>query len=200
MLLHVDGWLCEIKDVQIRDGLHILGQKPTGETELDLVLAILRARQLFGGDLALPGLRQALGLTEDGTDERTSVDRAEAAARGLVAALQAAGWDPDTVGGLTDNADVAAVLRFAAIEVVPAWPAATPKSTSCCGLWTATSSRPVRPGRRCAAWSTCYPPVATSTPWTPRRCRRGWHGKPVWRLRIRCSRATGPTTARGRSR
>lgn len=31
MLLHVDGWLCEIKDVQIRDGLHILGQNPTGE-------------------------------------------------------------------------------------------------------------------------------------------------------------------------
>ena len=30
MLLHVDGWLCEIKDVQIRDGLHILGEKPTG--------------------------------------------------------------------------------------------------------------------------------------------------------------------------
>lgn len=31
MLLHVDGWLCEIKDVQIRDGLHVLGQKPTGK-------------------------------------------------------------------------------------------------------------------------------------------------------------------------
>ena len=30
MLLHVDGWLCEIKDVQIRDGLHILGERPTG--------------------------------------------------------------------------------------------------------------------------------------------------------------------------
>ncbi len=27
-LLHVDGYLCEIKDVQIRDGLHILGQAP----------------------------------------------------------------------------------------------------------------------------------------------------------------------------
>lgn len=61
MLLHVDGWLCEIKDVQIRDGLHILGQNPTGEQELDLVLAILRARQLFGGAHAIPGLRQALG-------------------------------------------------------------------------------------------------------------------------------------------
>ncbi len=61
MILHVDGWLCEIKDVQIRDGLHILGKKPTGGTELDLVLAILRARQLFGGEQAMPGLRQALG-------------------------------------------------------------------------------------------------------------------------------------------
>lgn len=119
MILHIDGWLCEIKDVQIRDGLHILGQKPTGETELDLVLAILRARQLFGGEHALPGLRQALGLAEDGTDERTSVDRAEGKARGLVAALQTSGWDPAAVDRITDNADVAAVLRFAATEVVP---------------------------------------------------------------------------------
>ncbi|QLL05437.1 cobaltochelatase subunit CobN [Mycobacterium vicinigordonae] len=119
MLLHVDGWLCEIKDVQIRDGLHILGQKPTGEVELDLVLAILRARQLFAGEQALPGLRQALGLSEDGTDERVSVDVAEAAARELIAALQQSGWDPHAVGHVTDNAGVAAVLRFAATEVVP---------------------------------------------------------------------------------
>ena len=27
-LLHVDGWLCEIKDAQIRDGLHVLGARP----------------------------------------------------------------------------------------------------------------------------------------------------------------------------
>ncbi|PQM48219.1 Aerobic cobaltochelatase subunit CobN [Mycobacterium talmoniae] len=74
MLLHVDGWLCEIKDVQIRDGLHILGQAPAGEQQLDLVLAILRARQLFGGEHSVPGLRQALGLAEDGTDERAVVD------------------------------------------------------------------------------------------------------------------------------
>lgn len=119
MILHVDGWLCEIKDVQIRDGLHILGQKPTGETELDLVLAILRARQLFGGRHAIPGLRQALGLAEDGTDERLSVDQAESAARELVAALQASDWDPDVADQLTDDAAVAEVLRFAATEVVP---------------------------------------------------------------------------------
>ncbi|HYB81563.1 MAG TPA: cobaltochelatase subunit CobN, partial [Mycobacterium sp.] len=119
MLLHVDGWLCEIKDVQIRDGLHILGQTPTGKTELDLVLAILRARQLFGGEHVLPGLRQALGLAEDGTDERSSVDHAEAAARKLVAALQATGWNPDAAERLSDSPEVARVLRFAATEVVP---------------------------------------------------------------------------------
>lgn len=119
MLLHVDGWLCEIKDVQIRDGLHILGETPSGEDELDLVLAILRARQLFGGEQTVPGLRQALGLAEDGNDERAAVDAAEEQARELVAALQESGWNADVVDTLTDNADVAAVLRFAAAEVVP---------------------------------------------------------------------------------
>ena len=87
MLLHVDGWLCEIKDVQIRDGLHILGRTPEGEHQLDLVLAILRARQLWAGDQSLPGLRQALGLAED-TADRAAVDAAEDEARRLVAALQ----------------------------------------------------------------------------------------------------------------
>ncbi|HEY5149531.1 MAG TPA: cobaltochelatase subunit CobN [Mycobacterium sp.] len=119
MLLHVDGWLCEIKDVQIRDGLHILGVAPVGEGELDLVLAILRARQLFGGEQHLPGLRQALGLAEDGTDERGTVDEAERRARELLAGLQATGWDAERVDELTDEPEVARILRFAATEVVP---------------------------------------------------------------------------------
>ncbi|MDT5282589.1 MAG: cobaltochelatase CobN, partial [Mycobacterium sp.] len=105
--------------VQIRDGLHVLGQKPTGSVELDLVLAILRARQLFGGDQTVPGLRQALGLAEDGSDDRASVDAAEAAARDLVAALQETGWDAAAVDALTGNPGVANILRFAATEVVP---------------------------------------------------------------------------------
>ncbi|OYN75309.1 cobaltochelatase subunit CobN [Mycolicibacterium sphagni] len=119
MLLHVDGWLCEIKDVQIRDGLHILGAAPAGEAELDLVLAILRARQLFAGEQHLPGLRQALGLAEDGTDDRVTVDEAEQRARALLAGLQATGWDAGRVDELTDDEGVAAILRFAATEVVP---------------------------------------------------------------------------------
>ena len=119
MLLHVDGWLCEIKDVQIRDGLHILGQAPSEEPELDLVLAILRARQLFGGEQTVPGLRQALGLAEDGTDDRGAVDEAETRARALLAELQQSGWDAGVVDSLTDDRDVAAILRFACTEVVP---------------------------------------------------------------------------------
>ena len=119
MLLHVDGWLCEIKDVQIRDGLHILGVAPHDEGELDLVLAILRARQLFAGEQHLPGLRQALGLAEDGSDDRVTVDEAEQQARDLLSRLQASGWNPDVVDVLTENADVARILRFAATEVVP---------------------------------------------------------------------------------
>ncbi|MFE9576850.1 cobaltochelatase subunit CobN [Nocardia sp. NPDC006044] len=103
MLLHVDGWLCEIKDVQIRDGLHILGQAPVGESEVDLVLAMLRARQLWGGERNVPGLREALGLDESGTEVRGRVDVVESQARGLVAALQAADWSVDAVDRLVDE-------------------------------------------------------------------------------------------------
>ena len=84
MLLHVDGWLCEIKDVQIRDGLHILGAAPRGDAEVELVLAMLRARQMWGGEQNVPGLREALGLSEDGDESRTRVDDIEQQAHALV--------------------------------------------------------------------------------------------------------------------
>ncbi|HEY5855524.1 MAG TPA: cobaltochelatase subunit CobN [Aldersonia sp.] len=119
MILHVDGWLCEIKDVQIRDGLHVLGAAPAGDAEVDLVLAMLRARQMWGGEQTVPGLREALGLSEDGSADRVRVDDVEARARELVANLQAAQWNPEAVATLTNDAQVATVLRFAATEVVP---------------------------------------------------------------------------------
>src|SRR5436305_1481704 len=124
-VLHVDGYLCEIKDSLIRDGLHILGAAPAGEARVNLVLAVLRANQIWGGRVgALPGLRAALathrGVREDGA--RTEVDELESVARELVATCDARGWDVDGVveqvlGG--PARDVEAVLRFAATEVVP---------------------------------------------------------------------------------
>src|SRR5690606_36878142 len=102
-LLHVDGWLCEIKDVQIRDGLHVLGQSPTGDALVNLVLAVLRAAQVWGGvGNAVPGLRAALGLTDDAST--TEVDAFEAQARALVTALAEAGWDPGAVDQLHPDA------------------------------------------------------------------------------------------------
>ncbi|KJR09289.1 cobaltochelatase subunit CobN [Gordonia sp. PS3] len=120
MLLHVDGWLCEIKDAAIRDGLHVLGQAPDGEMEIDLVLAMLRARQLWGGSQTLPGLREALGLTENAS-ARGEVDRVEATARRLVSTCAEGGWTPEAVAAAADGQpdDVHRILAFAGDEVIP---------------------------------------------------------------------------------
>ncbi|MBO0787604.1 MAG: cobaltochelatase subunit CobN, partial [Actinobacteria bacterium] len=76
-VLHVDGYLCEVKDAVIRDGLHVLGQPPAGEQLASTVLAVLRAAQVWGGRAALPGLRTALaahlGVPE--TDDRAGATR-----------------------------------------------------------------------------------------------------------------------------
>lgn len=125
-LLHVDGWLCEIKDAQIRDGLHVLGQAPAGVDRVNIVLAILRARQIWGGVSALPGLREALGLDEAALT-LGATDAAEAQARALVEAMEAEDWAPSAVEKVAAGlpAAVAEVLDFAAREVVPRLAATT---------------------------------------------------------------------------
>ena len=134
-LLHVDGWLCEIKDAQIRDGLHVLGAAPAGKARVDLVLAILRARQMWGGQAqALPGLREALGLRERDGD-RTDTDAVEAQARALVEAMEEAAWDPSAIPEIVATLETATqkvkeVLTFAATEVVPRLAQTTNEITS----------------------------------------------------------------------
>lgn len=140
-LLHVDGWLCEIKDAQIRDGLHVLGAAPTREARVNLVLAILRAAQVWGGvGHAVPGLRAALGMSSrqrvegnasTGSADVSSadvssadvssadVDAFEAQARALVEAMEKADWDPEAVSTLHEDPEVRRVLGFAATQVVP---------------------------------------------------------------------------------
>ena len=118
-VLHVDGWLCEIKDAQIRDGLHVLGAVPEGEARVNLVLSILRAAQVWGGQShAVPGLRAALGLKEN-HEQLDAVDAIEEQARALVQQLEDAGWDPAAATRLHDDPQVQEVLAFAATQVVP---------------------------------------------------------------------------------
>ena len=57
LLPQLDGYLCELKEAQIRDGLHIFGQCPTGDQLRDLMVAI--ARHPSGDRL---GLSRALAL------------------------------------------------------------------------------------------------------------------------------------------
>lgn len=141
-VLHLDGYLCEVKDVQIRDGLHVLGAAPQGAPRVDLVLAVLRVPQQWGGRRALPGLRQALaalhGLDEqallaepgarvavpasltaltDGPAATASdaVDLLEALARRLVDGLEVLGWDGAKVPLVVE--DVLRVPASAAADV-----------------------------------------------------------------------------------
>ena len=128
-VLHIDGYLCEVKDVQIRDGLHILGGVPAGEAQLNLVLAILRSTQIWGGERALPGLRQALAewigedeqalLASPGTPlqhshvHATSLPQSGFAATRLEVVRRLAGGGPDRTG-----ADVVDLLEGAARALV----------------------------------------------------------------------------------
>jgi len=140
-VLHVDGYLCEVKDAAIRDGLHVLGEAPAGAALVNLVSVILRSRQMWGGESGtLPGLRTALGAAGDGSDgpaPRARLDSVEQLAGTLLERMDQAGWDPgksgEVVAGVlngdtpdgADRGQVAQVLRFAAAEVVPRLAATT---------------------------------------------------------------------------
>ncbi len=91
MVVHVDGYLCAIKDAQIRGGLHVLGQVPEAESLVDLVLAVTRLPQG-----SVPALRatvaERLGIDLDDAG-RIDIDRVEAECRRLVEDLAATGWD-----------------------------------------------------------------------------------------------------------
>ena len=54
-MLEIDGYLCEIKDVQIKDGLHTLGEPPTEEQLVGLLSALTRL-DISG----IPSLRRAI--------------------------------------------------------------------------------------------------------------------------------------------
>jgi cobaltochelatase CobN len=145
---HIDGYLCEVKDIQVKDGLHVLGRPPEGEQLRGLTSAMLR---LGSGDV--PGLRRAVGAAF-GLDEPALiaaggapapdapaallerfagpaasagdlVDRLEDAHMALLDALAAGGWNAEHAGSACEavlghrDDGVQRSLRFACAEVVP---------------------------------------------------------------------------------
>ncbi|HEY0345560.1 MAG TPA: cobaltochelatase subunit CobN, partial [Solirubrobacteraceae bacterium] len=120
---HIDGYLCEVKDIQVKDGLHVLGQAPEGEQLRGLTAAMLRL-----GSGGVPGLRDAIAAARgeppaDG--DRAAVDRLEATQAALLDELAARDWDPGSAGEVCEDVlghrdeGVQRALRFAAADVVP---------------------------------------------------------------------------------
>ncbi len=146
---HIDGYLCEVKDIQIKDGLHVLGAVPSGEQLRGLTSALLRL-----GSGSVLGLRRAVGLAY-GLDEEALVaapgaafagtapvelterfrgpatsngdlvDRLESAQMALLDGLAEAGWDaaaaPRVVAEVlgASHDELLRTLTFACEEVLP---------------------------------------------------------------------------------
>ncbi len=137
LILHVDGYLCELKDAQIRGGLHVLGRPPVGEAQLELVLAMTRLAQG-----PVPSLRETVAAQlgfDLAAGRRSEVDAVEASCRSQLAACQAAGWEyrgPDPTLGWVCSVLVPALGRtpdevsnlLAALDgrYVPAGPSGAP--------------------------------------------------------------------------
>jgi cobaltochelatase CobN len=109
LILHVDGYLCALKDAQIRGALHVLGAPPAGDALVDSVLAITRLPQG-----PVPSLRATVAAALDVDLDRagrTDTDRVEAECRRRVEDVAAAGWAADGVEDPT--------LRWVAASLVP---------------------------------------------------------------------------------
>ena len=70
-LSKLDAWLCELKEAQIRDGLHVFGRSPEGTLARDLAIALLRVPRgdgKGGNASLLRALASDLGLGFDPLD------------------------------------------------------------------------------------------------------------------------------------
>ena len=131
LITHVDGYLCELKDAQIRGGLHVLGQAPEGDQRLDMLLALTRLPQA-----GVPSLRTAvadrLGVEIGDGASRTAVDAVEAECRLLLSGERPAGSEAE-----------ASVLRWVDQFAVPAL-SATPDEIG--SILAALDGRWIAPG------------------------------------------------------
>jgi cobaltochelatase CobN len=66
-LVKLDAYLCDLKEAQIRDGLHILGASPEGRLETDLLVALTRVPRGLGENAdqsLIRALAQDLGFVD----------------------------------------------------------------------------------------------------------------------------------------
>ncbi|MGJ8582593.1 MAG: cobaltochelatase subunit CobN [Marinosulfonomonas sp.] len=111
-LAKLDAYLCDLKEAQIRDGLHVFGQSPVGGLERDLTAALLRIPRGNGRDeqaSLVRALAQDLGLDFDPLDTEMSAPWT--------------GPKPDVLDELTDdtwrsNGDTVERLELMALDLL----------------------------------------------------------------------------------
>ncbi|TNC52395.1 cobaltochelatase subunit CobN [Rubellimicrobium rubrum] len=152
----LDAWLCDLKEAQIRDGLHIFGQSPEGPLARDLAIALARVPRgdkpsllrALADDLALPfdplapnmatpwqGPRpEALNLTSDAW--RTEGDTVERLELLSIALLDGSVQPPGPAS--------ATVIEEIRITLMPRITACGPAESA--ALLTALDGRAIPPG------------------------------------------------------
>ncbi|KJZ18913.1 cobaltochelatase subunit CobN [Loktanella sp. S4079] len=158
----LDAYLCELKEAQIRDGLHIFGQSPKGQQERDLAIALARVPRGDGtgrNASLLRALADDLNLKidpldcdmtaappekpaalDDGTTWRTNGDTIERLEELCQSGLRDGGWGD---AGFTPRASQA-VLDEILETILPTIQACGPDEGA--GLLTALSGHFVDPG------------------------------------------------------
>ncbi|WP_106745308.1 cobaltochelatase subunit CobN [Yoonia maritima] len=158
----LDAYLCELKEAQIRDGLHIFGQSPQGQQERDLAIALARVPRGDGKgrnasllralaedlklsidpldcDMAAPPPEKPAAL-EDNTTWRTNGDTVERLEALCQRGLRDGGWGD---AGLTPRASQAVLDEILEV-ILPTIQACGPDEGT--GLLSALSGHFVNPG------------------------------------------------------
>lgn len=111
----IDGYLCEIKDAQIRGGLHVLGNVLGGDEEVDMIAALTRIP--FGDK---PSLRQLvadqLGIDLE-AKRRLEIDQVDEEVKRLIADAQRSGFDAESIA--THSERYLPALRQICQDLVP---------------------------------------------------------------------------------
>ena len=219
-LRKLDAHLCELKELQIRDGLHVFGRSPEGELLTDLLVALARVPR-GAATAAMPRCcalwRRIWALA---TSIRSDCDLAEPWTRSPPAALRPERQPWRSAGDTVERLERAGPRLVAGADRCRTGMAADPRRA---GLRSSTHLRPrsppaatlrlagllararralraspARPARRRAAGPRCCRPAAISIRSTPAPCRRRPPGSLAGNRRRCCSSAISRNTATGR--
>ncbi|MDG2527915.1 cobaltochelatase subunit CobN [Caulobacter endophyticus] len=117
----LDNYLCDLKEMQIRDGLHVFGISPGGRLRDDLIVALARTPRGLGkgreGSL-LRALADDLGLAFDPLDARLGEAWTGSRPQAL-ASLSSDAWR--TTGDTVERLELLASSLVAGDDADPAW-------------------------------------------------------------------------------